>query len=265
MKKLLFSLILMLIFAYDISGQYAESWTDYANGMPMPPGQETGNSRNINNGRSATYYTDRTAFQAANPGLPLEDFESSPVLPGDLEYCDEPINDVSNNCFIAGDLIPGFSLSTFEGIRAGCSVDECPMVILGAGLIGGNTDIVVGPNYLNDTYLITFDPPVSAAGMDFFSTGETFDIVITDGNGMTTMTTAAASLTGTFWGVECPEMVASIQLISSIGVSELIDNLEFGVNAPPIPTIGEWGIICLSILLMIGGLLAFRTRDKYAF
>ncbi|NNF35012.1 MAG: IPTL-CTERM sorting domain-containing protein [Saprospiraceae bacterium] len=32
-----------------------------------------------------------------------------------------------------------------------------------------------------------------------------------------------------------------------------------------IPTLSHWGIICLSILLMIGGLLAFKRREKYAF
>ena len=32
-----------------------------------------------------------------------------------------------------------------------------------------------------------------------------------------------------------------------------------------IPTLGQWGIICLSLLLMIGGLLAYRRREKYAF
>jgi hypothetical protein len=32
-----------------------------------------------------------------------------------------------------------------------------------------------------------------------------------------------------------------------------------------IPTLGQWGIICLSLLMMIGGLLAFRHREKLAF
>jgi hypothetical protein len=32
-----------------------------------------------------------------------------------------------------------------------------------------------------------------------------------------------------------------------------------------IPTMGEWGIICLSLLMLIGGILAFRTKEKLAF
>jgi hypothetical protein len=32
-----------------------------------------------------------------------------------------------------------------------------------------------------------------------------------------------------------------------------------------IPTLGQWGIICLSLLMMIGGLLAYRRREKLAF
>ncbi|NNF35013.1 MAG: hypothetical protein HKN68_12945, partial [Saprospiraceae bacterium] len=230
MKNLLTLLIAILFASIDISAQYAESWTDYMDGMPMPPGQEIGNSRDINNNRSATYYTDRTMFQAANPGFPLEDFEAGAVLPFQVTGCDEPMNDASSDaCFTPGGLIPGFSLSTFEGIRAGCPAN-CPLVILGDGLIG-NADIVVGPNFFGDTYLITFSPPVSAAGMDLHvPAAETFDIVITDGNGMTTMTTASATPAGTFWGVECPELIASIQLISPAGAGELIDNLEFGIN-----------------------------------
>ncbi|NNF35011.1 MAG: IPTL-CTERM sorting domain-containing protein [Saprospiraceae bacterium] len=32
-----------------------------------------------------------------------------------------------------------------------------------------------------------------------------------------------------------------------------------------IPTMGEWGIICLSLLMLIGGIQAFRTKEKLAF
>ena len=55
-----------------------------------------------------------------------------------------------------------------------------------------------------------------------------------------------------------------IQDFAPDGVDQ-IGSFAFCVDnfVPPIPTMGEWGIISLSMLLMIFGLVAFRSRNSY--
>jgi hypothetical protein len=257
------SLALFFFIGSSSYGQVAQSVTDVANGMPLPNFvQGTNSSQSSQALPPPIFYTDRPTFQAANPGLPLEDFETGMVLPSGVTPCDEPINDLSNDaCFTTGSLLPGFALQTFEGIRPGCPL-ECPMVIVGAGFVG-NPSIVVGPNFFVDTYLITFSPPVTSVGLDLVTTSSSdiFDISITDGTGAVTMTTGSASPAGTFWGVESSDLIASIHIASPSGNTELIDNLEFGTIAPPppIPTLSEWGLIVLSLSFLIFGIVAIRV------
>jgi len=59
-----------------------------------------------------TYYSDRTAFTTANPGLAVEDFEEGRLVQGNYSVFDQPLNSGTDNAvFSPGEILPGVSFS----------------------------------------------------------------------------------------------------------------------------------------------------------
>ena len=267
-SRLVLPLFFCLFLFFTLSegyGQVAESFTDLQKGLPLPDHMQNNlQDRATNNFRNAQFYTDRVTFQAENPGLPLDNFDYSPVPNLIPEGCDEPVNsNTADACFPTGLAIPGYNLQTVEGIRTGCPA-ECPMITLGPGAIG-NPSHVVGPNFFADTYLITFDPPVLSVGMDILNSSDIdVNIVITDDSGNTMNTTSSTnSTTGVFWGVRCPELITSISISSPSDGGELIDNIEFGGSLAPIPVMSDWAVLILGVLSIIIGIVVIKQRSFF--
>ncbi len=171
------------------------------------------------------FYTDQAAFEAAAPGLPVEDFEAGNVPPAGVTGCSDPYDSTTSDaCWSPGDLIPGFSIGSSSGAGT---------VILGAGVIG-NTSIVTGPDTFVDSTLVAFtDPNTFAVGMDLVLFPETLDIDIFGvGDVLLGSTTGNATQAGSFWGVIAGQQIIRIEVSSPSGGGELVDNLQFGLGAP---------------------------------
>ncbi len=214
-----------------------------------------------------TYYTDQPTFEAAAPGLTLEDFEETTVVGN--TGCDEPIDMNSNDlCFVPGDIQPGLALQTNEGIRAGCPGD-CPMVALPPGAVGNATD-AVGANFFADTTDVLFtNNNVTAAGMDFsdFAYPNIFDISIYGiGDVLMDTTTANVAAADTFWGVTSNQVITRILIAAQGSSAEVMDNIQFGAPAPPVsvPSMTQWGMIAFMLFAGIGAVYSLRKRRAKA-
>lgn len=172
-----------------------------------------------------TFFTDQGAFEAAAPGLPVEDFEAGNVPPAGVTVCDDPFDtNTSDACWSPGDLLAGFAFGSSSGTG---------MVIIGAGLIG-NPSIAAGPNAFADSGDLFFtDGNTTAVGMDLLINvpGTVQNIsVFGAGDVLLGTTTANPTAVGAFFGVISDEPITRINIDSANG--DLVDNLQFGSGEP---------------------------------
>ncbi len=185
-------------------------------------------------GGGAVYYTDRSLFDTAFPGLPVEDFEAGLWADGAILGCPAPFDALTNNaCFASGGILPGVTFQDNPLNEAGGgSVDG--LVGIGAGAYGAISKNIVSNTFV-DSFEIIFDPPVRTAGMDlthYVSDEITVDIALFDAsdNPIGT-TTAMAGNAGMFWGVYSATPIGRINIFSpsaSGDGAEGVDNVAFG-------------------------------------
>jgi hypothetical protein len=200
-----------------------------ANAVPITP-------QTIGPGEAETFYTDRATFQAANPGLALEDFETSLWPPGSgvLTACPQPANSAgSSGCYNPGELLPGFSLTS-----PGASTPGQELVILdGAAGFGTPPGVILGSNTFNASTRVDFDPPVAAVGFDVITvlSGYPVNITIYDvaGGVINGQTGVPGGAAGSFWGVDSDTPIAAVEIADPSGTDvELLDDMEFGNPIP---------------------------------
>jgi hypothetical protein len=177
-----------------------------------------------------TYYPSRAGFDAAQPGLPLEDFQ--PITDPGLVV--SPLSSAMNNVdFPAGNILPGITFSTS----------------------GGNLyvfDGALSTFLFEQTLILSFAPGVTAVGLDWFgSTGSpgggkagTFTAQMF--HGATSLGTDALSEpanTVGFFGVSSTTDITQIDITFQATCSTpgcdagdanpFIDNIAFGGPAAP--------------------------------
>lgn len=198
---------------------------------PTPGGAVESIPQSINEG-VVTFYTDRGSFQADNPGLTLEDFET-PLHPkgsGVIVSCPEPADaGGSTGCYLAEELEEGFSM-TSPG--AGLPGAELVLVEGDAGF-GTPVGVILGSNTFPASARIDFSPPVSAVGFDLVTLigGVPADITLLDVDGATIdgQTGVPGGAGGSFWGAASPTPIAGILIEDPTGGDvELLDDMEFG-------------------------------------
>jgi hypothetical protein len=185
------------------------------------------------------YYTDRAVFDAANPGLLIEDFEDGIIADGAVAGFDGPLDTTTNNALFApGDILPGIQFdSAFDGNNLALIGDQRFGASQQTNWVGINT-------FVDDGTVISLDGGFDALGMDLFATqgpgatsNDTFDIDIYDADGLIESTTIAVSDLGSFWGVSSDMgPITSIVISSQSDYAELFDNVAFGSAAIPEPT-----------------------------
>ena len=179
-----------------------------------------------------SYFADQGTFEAAFPGLLVEDFEAGTVNPGNIVACPAPLDETSNNaCFAAGGILPGLQFTDAPGPD---TIDG--LVLLGAGASLNPSKAIIA-NTFDDAFEILFDPPVSAAGMDLHSTPgpgagppDTVTITIFDTtNAVLDTVTADASGPGNFWGFASTTtaIISRIRIFSDNNRAEGVDNVQF--------------------------------------
>jgi hypothetical protein len=200
-----------------------------ANAVPSTP-QTTGGTEAEN------FYTDRATFQSANPGLALEDFETSLYPPGSgvLTSCPQPASSAgSSGCYNPHELLPGFSMTS-----PGADLPGQELVILdGAAGWGTPPGVILGSNTFTASTRVDFDPPVAAVGFDVvtLAIGNPVNITIYDaaGDPINGQTGVPGGGQGSFWGVDSDTPIAAVEIIDpTLADVELLDDMEFG---DPIP------------------------------
>jgi len=173
---------------------------------------------------SVTYYNHRADFEAANLGLPVEDFNDGRVRSYDFQICSDPYDSTtSDDCWIPGEIPAGVSLGSSSG---------GDMTIMGFGFLG-QSSIVTGPYWYADFGYLDFPDGVAAVGFDLLSTQvpEMVDIRIYGFSGLIATTQAQANVPGVFFGVRSTEPIARIEYQAPSGSAEALDNLTFGTSA----------------------------------
>ena len=175
-----------------------------------------------------TIFLDRPSFDAAFPGLPVEDFEAGAVGPGELATCGAPLDETGDGtCFQAGDLEAGL---VFQDDPGPDGIDG--LLLVGDGFFGNNTRIL-STNTLTDSLVIDFPDPVEAVGLDLINLPGPPDAltveVFAPGDVLLGMVSTPSSATGEFWGVSSPSPISRLRLTSTVNDAEAIDNLAFGV------------------------------------
>jgi uncharacterized repeat protein (TIGR01451 family) len=189
-----------------------------------------------------TVFTSRATFNAAFPGLTLEDFEGGNAAAGGFSVCDAPLDSSGDaTCgFAPGELLSGFAVQDNPiGPSAGS------MILLGNGTSLNATNVIVS-NTFADSFDIIFNPPIDAAGMDLHSTpgpgeGPPDVLAVTIFDASDTLIgsdpAAAGSGPGNFWGVSSTTPIRRINILSSSNAAEGIDNLAF--NGVPLLSLGS--------------------------
>jgi uncharacterized repeat protein (TIGR01451 family) len=186
--------------------------------VPIPAGPSA---------NGVVYYADRAVFDAAYPGLPLEDFQEGSVTEPGITACDPPLDQYSDDdCFNPGDILPGIAFSD----NPGPNLDG--LVLLGAGF-NGNSSKILSTNTYVDAFEIQFtDPYVFAAGMDLHSHYSASVVSVTtyarDGISVLDTITATATNSGAFLGLASAQPLGKIRIFSLSNQAEGIDNIAFG-------------------------------------
>ena len=197
-------------------------------------------------GATLEFYSDRGTFNAANPDLPVENFEEGIFPPGSggLAVVPAPLDSSSNNgVFSPGDI--------FDGVRF--QDNPSPDIIpFGFVLIGSDYLFLPMPsktlftNIFADTLDIFFDGSgVAAVGMDVCGFILPSQVVISIyGEGGLLGSSSVDALSGgtpTFWGVfSDAELITRINLASTAGLEdrmEGIDNIAFGTPVQELSTL----------------------------
>lgn len=235
--------------------------TNYADwvaaGQPALP-ENTSNSSNAPLG-GLTVFTDFASFDAAAPGLPIEDFEGGLTGAGGINTCNEPVNSASNDvCFTPGDLIDGFNITSSLGGG---------VVALGVGIVPSQTSVVVGANSFAESTTISFDAAdVDAVGFQLLSNNEPNPITVTAFDSSNSIIGTISAIPPTYIGFTSNIPIASVTIDEDAGQGELFDDLSFGVGGPtappsPVPALNNTAIAIL--LLLIASLtLGFRRRRQ---
>ena len=195
-------------------------------------------------------FNSRAAFDAAAPGLPIEDFEEAATAP--FQAFPGPLDSTSSNvAFSPGDILAGVTFSA-------AGVGE--LLVLNPGNFGAPSAIL-GPNTFTDDLIMAFGTGVNAVGFDLFSFSGTGNIAVNifDSGGLISSTALFIDTTGTFFGVINWGDITSITFDdSAVTLGELVDNVAFGSA-----TIPEPGTLALFGFGLLGLGLA-RRRKKTA-
>ncbi|MET0555828.1 MAG: hypothetical protein ABW221_22505 [Vicinamibacteria bacterium] len=174
-----------------------------------------------------TFYTDRTVFNTAHPGLPIENFSGTLVPANGVATCTgATLNAATNNeCFAPGGIRPGISVVNSTG---------GDLVILTPPFIGVPC-VSAGPNLFADASELQFTPPVAAVGLDFeANTPAAFTVTVFSPAGSLGTTTVTGAIPGVFWGVDTADPAGISRITFNVAGEngELFCNVAFGEPVP---------------------------------
>jgi hypothetical protein len=182
-----------------------------------------------------TFWTDRGLFDAAFPGLPIEDWSGTSVPSGGTEACLPPLNSSTNDaCFTAGSVLSGIELDVnVVGGNGG-------YLVLGTNT-AGNVNVLVGPASAEDDLVLSFDPAVRAVGLDVVNVnapGQAYTVDIIGSAGSLGTATVTDGGEGSFWGVDSTDEGGITRVVfdggGDVRNSELAALITFGGTPVPV-------------------------------
>ncbi len=175
-----------------------------------------------------TFYATRSDFDAANPGLPVEDFEDVDVAPAAFCASFSPVDAYTDDdCYAPGTLMAPFAIAAVGPTQG----EFDAAIALGEGyrvLDFPQPSTVVGANLAVDTTEVRFDPGVYAAGMDvygyLFKSTVTVRVYDTEANllGSTTIPEARG---GVFFGVRSDGAAIGAIRFAEVDDYVMLDNV----------------------------------------
>ena len=172
----------------------------------------------ISTSASATVFFDRASFDAANPGLPVLDFEGIAPKGGFISPTPQP-------------WAPSVLFSDPFG-------DTNEIAIADSGFAFNTPTDALFVNRGNLPLLATFDPDVTAVGFDvaigFGGLGATVDVFDSSGDLIETVAfdTESETIFTTFIGFSDLGDIGTILITPAAGGFVLIDNFAYGTPAP---------------------------------
>lgn len=216
-----------------------------------------------------TFTSNEAQFRADNPGLLTQTFSAGNVAPGDLQGCNTPVDSNSDDaCFSPGDILPGIAFSVEPGsgtLLAGpfISFNLNPVKVLtpdgslqkNVVLFPGNTVFATG---LVVGCLFDFGTGLPCTGqalrIEVFGPGNVLigsTDVITD------------SLFNTFVGITSDVPIERITLVDADPNPpsfNAIARVVFPGEGFGVPTLSEWGMIALVIVMGAAAMITLRRR-----
>jgi hypothetical protein len=189
---------------------------------------------------AVVFTTNLAAFNAANPGLTVEGFESANVASGTSTSITGPLNAATNNTvFAAGSVAAGFSISAPSSNSIYVSRD-----------LGGNSGANVSSNFFGENLSIAFTGGVTAIGVDLLqwfgnNGGWAIDIFDTADVLIGSFATPAGSFVGVVSTVAIGRMA-----LDKPDTGAVIDNLRFGTAGSAVPTPGTLLLAATAVLAL---------------
>lgn len=209
-----------------------------------------------------TFYNTRSDFNAAFPGLAVEDFEDGTPQSSGLSG---PIDNNTNNAaFQPGDILDGLRLDF-----PGSSANQYFFNNNSAYNTGNGTNVVTTNHGGNSLDLLFYNNDVTAAGFDLgastTNTALTITYTINVFNGATLLGSTTTDVTGgtfAFLGISSSQIFTRMNIAQAS--FETIDNIAFGAATPQqtgvIPEPGTCALLATGLLPLAGGVLRRRRN-----
>jgi len=109
-----------------------------------------------------TFYADRTRFDVAEPGLPVQSFTGANMFGQPYVTQPSPLSASTNDgVFAAGSILPGLMITT---VHPGSKTTA--LAVISEGPLG---TVSVGDNWFGDTLVLSFPSGVAAVGENLFA------------------------------------------------------------------------------------------------
>lgn len=199
---------------------------------------------------SLTFFSGRSAFETANPGLAVEDFEEGRITGLQGEAFSGPLSSSSqNNVFSAGEILQGVSFSSSPSAAG---------LFLAKPGYGNLPTKALSVFDVEDSMQISFAQGAGAVGLDLFalSIASPFELNIYGVDGLLGSVNVNARADGVpvFFGVSSTAPITRLSIDSLGGPLEFIDNLAFS----PVPEPGA------TTLFGLGGTLLWLWRRRFS-